>query len=173
MLSQSTPPAAAGSRHRAGQNMTGAPTATRTRDLPLRRSPVAVEIYAASRINSPLCLRILLPVLTMLPQRPCRLMPENAALSVGFLWGPPPGSLTHGESVGRTECLFGALDEGAAPVAVGPGAPSGTVVGRRFGSQACRTLSTLRPPTPHRLIELTNGTVCHHQNPRRSLNRIG
>jgi hypothetical protein len=31
----------------------GAPTATRTRDLPLRRSPVAVEIYAASLDSQP------------------------------------------------------------------------------------------------------------------------
>jgi hypothetical protein len=32
----------------AGRNVKCAPTATRTRDLPLRRSPVTVEIYLAS-----------------------------------------------------------------------------------------------------------------------------
>jgi hypothetical protein len=106
--------------------MKGAPTATRTRDLPLRRSPVTVEIYLASRAVTTLYLLILLPVLTMLHRRPCRLMPENAVSSVGFLWGSPPGSLTCGESVGRTEPLFEAIDEGAAPVLVGPGLSPGT-----------------------------------------------
>jgi hypothetical protein len=87
-----------------------------------RSRPISLTL-----IVSALYLRILLPVLTMLHRRPCRLMPENAVSSVGFLWGPPPGSLACGESVGRTECLFGALDEGAVPVIVGLGPPSGTV----------------------------------------------
>jgi hypothetical protein len=66
------------------------------------------EVLSRSRsmppawIVSQLYLRILLPMLTILHRRPCRLMPENAVSSVGFLWGPPPGSLTCGESVGMS-----------------------------------------------------------------------
>ncbi len=49
----------------------------------------------------------------MLPQRGCRIVPQNATLSVGFLWGLPPESPSYGESVGKTQCLFGALGEDA------------------------------------------------------------
>ena len=42
-----------GSGFYAGQNGKCAPTATRTRDLPLRRSPVTVEIYLDSRTHQP------------------------------------------------------------------------------------------------------------------------
>jgi hypothetical protein len=49
MLSQSTPPAARGSEIYAGQNMKGAPTATRTRDLPLRRRSLYPLSYRGLR----------------------------------------------------------------------------------------------------------------------------
>jgi hypothetical protein len=49
MLSQSTPPAARGSGIYAGQNMEGAPTATRTRDLPLRRRSLYPLSYRGLR----------------------------------------------------------------------------------------------------------------------------
>jgi hypothetical protein len=73
MLGQSTPPAARGSEIHAGQNMNGAPTATRTLDLPLRRSSHVLRSTAALLMSAgfrvvwlPLEVRRFRPVLARL-----------------------------------------------------------------------------------------------------------
>jgi hypothetical protein len=73
MLGQSTPPAARGSEIHAGQNMNGAPTATRTLDLPLRRSSHVLRSTAALLMSAgfrvvwlPLGVRRFRPVLARL-----------------------------------------------------------------------------------------------------------
>jgi hypothetical protein len=105
----------------------GAPTATRTRDLPLRRSPIAVETYLAnpySQLTLPADIASGAQYVTSASVPPyageCRFVrgfSVGAAAGIPGLWG----------ICGENGVSLRVIDEGAVPVPVGPGPPLGTM----------------------------------------------